>query len=540
MSSENKTSLQDNFAITADLVALDAVAKKTRAWGVLVTIAASEQLRQKMQQAGQTIYAIVDLSDSTGQTAGQAAHYLTEIVHRVDLPKSRLLIYPMGKSAPTTLAGISAAEGRAQLQKFSRETGAEHYDRLGTFIHPTLQAIRQDDQSRRGDEQPVLVIFSDAEIWDWELYRDFLKDHRHFRLGFLEVGGKHAHNKIVEQVRLVNKQHSVSSARTAAELLDNVLSVPAASQAVIDVISLRLSFDQIEPFSVMDLHEKGTLASDGNKFEWHAQKSPLAATFFKRFYLFCPAKPESLRLSGRVSMSSAAQVVEEEITVQFGAAAKTLAEALPHEDERRRCMQLVEQKCVTDWHWKQELIKILINSIRKNENLPRAPFNFNCPNAEKKHCGVFNKAEEWIFRAEPSVRCRNCRQILLHTSKLETTDPKLRGANILLLEIGFSSATGMIEINDEPIGFNSKEGKAVEINNFKIYDRGKAAVLHGQLQHYKLAAVDDEFKYESAFIQENDERQLSSFDIVKPFIENFIALDAPETYYLFMDISTII
>lgn len=541
MSAENKISLRDNFAISADLVALDAAAKKAKAWGVLVTIAGCEQLRQKMQPAGKTIYAIVDLSDSTGQTAGQMAHVLTEIVTRIDLFKSRLLIYPLGKSAPLELAGMSEAEGKAQLQKFSRENAAEHYRRLGTFIDPTLQAIRQDHQSRRNDEPPVLLIFSDAEIWDWESYRDFLKGHQSFRINSLEAGGNHVQNKIVEQVRLVNKQHSVLNARTAADLLDNVLSAPAASQAVIDDVSLRMSFDQIEPFSVMDLREKRTLEPDGGQFKWQAREGVLPATFFQRLYLFCPAKPAGLRLHGRVSISSEAQVVDEEITIKFDAAAKTLVEVLPHEDERKRCMQLVEQKCVADWSWNQPLLEILIHALLANESLPETPFNLDCPNTEKKVCGVTNRPEHWIFRERHSVLCRNCRQILLHTSKLETTDPKLHGANSLLLEIKFSPSTQTIVIVDGPIGYSANEAEEKEIANFKIYGREKAAtVVYGQLQHCKLAAVDGAFKYESVVVQANDKLQLSSFDIVKPLLENSAAPGAPETYYLFMDISKII
>lgn len=282
MSSEKKISLQDNFAIAADLVALEAAAKKNKAWGVLVTIAAGEPLRQNMQQTGKTVYAIIDLSDSTGRVAGQMAHDLTEIVNRVDLLNSRLLVYPMGKSAAVTLAGMGEVEGKAQLQKFSKETVADHC-RFGTFIHPTLQAIWQDYQSRRDDEQPILLIFSDAEIWDWELYRDFLKGNQNFRVDFLEVGGNHTQNKIVEQVRRANKQHSIASARTAAELLDKVLPAQAAPQALIDAIALRISFNQIEPVSVMDLHEKRALEHDGNQFKWQTREGVLPGTFFQLF-----------------------------------------------------------------------------------------------------------------------------------------------------------------------------------------------------------------------------------------------------------------
>lgn len=529
MSAENKTSLQDNFAITADLVSLDVAAKKAKAGGVLVTIAAREQLRQKMHHAGKTIYAIVDLSDSTGQTAGQMAHVLTEIVDGIDLFRNRLLIYPLGKSAPLTLAGMSEAEAKVQLKKFNRETGADHYDRRGTFIDPTLQAIRQDHQSRRRDEPPVLLIFSDAEIWDWELYRDFLEGHQSFRVSFLEAGSNHAQNKIVEQVRLVNKQHAVLNAKTAADLLDNVLPAPTASQAVIEDISLRISFDQLEPFGVMDLREKRMLEQDGNKFKWQAA---LPTAFFQRLYLFCPDKPKSLRLH---------DLADEEITVAIDARAKTLAEVLPREDERKRCLQLAEQKCAAAWAWNQPLLEILIHALLANESLPEAPFTLDCPNTEKKVCGVTNKPEHWIFREKHSVLCRNCRQILLHTTKLETTDPKLHGANNLLLKIKFLPPTQTIVIVDEPIGFNANEAQAKEIANFKIYGREKAtAVVYGQLQHYKLAAVDGAFKYESAVVQANGELQLASFDFVKPLLENSAAPDAPEIYYLFMDISKII
>gem|GEM_PF-6681486 len=535
MSLENKISLQDNFAITAHLVALDAAGKKARAWGALVEIAAREQLRQMMQPPGQTFYAVVDQSDSMTTAAGAMAHALMEIIRRLDLFKSRLLVYPLGQSAPTVLAEMNEADARTRLQRFFNETGSEPGRRRGTFIAPTLRAIEQDSQSRRDEEQPVLMIFSDAEIWDWELYRDFIKSNQNFRTGFLETNGQRVQNKTVEEVRLVNKQHAIASARTAAELLDQILPASQATPTVIDAISLQLSFEPNEPLGVMELRNKQMLESNGNRFEWKAPDGALPATFFQRLYLFGPAKPQRFRLQGRLAKASETQALDE--IFALSAHAKTLAEALPREEERRRFMQLVEQKCATAWSWNQPLVEILINALRANAELPRASFNLNCPNPDKKLCGLLNKAEDWIFQPEHSPRCRNCRQILLHLSKLENTDPKLQGANLLLLEISFSSSTNAVEISDEPLGFNYKEEQAKEIGNFKIHSRDQATVLRDRAQHYKLVAVDGEFKYESRIMQAGEALSLSSFDVVKPLFADSVA---PETFYLVMDISKII
>lgn len=535
MSSENKILLQDNFAVTAHAVALDAVVKKAKAWGVLVEIAACEQLRQMMQPPGRTIYAVVDQSDSMGPAAGAMAHALLEIIRCVDLFKSRLLVYPLGQSAPVVLAEVSEADARTRLQHFLKENGSERGRRSGTFIEPTLRTIEQDSQGRRDEEQPVLMIFSDAEIWDWELYRDFFKRNQSFRVGFLETGGQRVQNKIVEEVRLVNKQHEVAGRRTAAELLDQVLSSPDELPSVIDAISLQLSFEPSELLGVMDLHGKQIFEPEGNRFDWKAPDGALPATLFQRLYLLGAARPQRFRLHGRLAKASETQAVDENFAIS--AQAKTLAEVLRREDERRRFAQLVEQKCVTAWSWNQPLLEILINALRAGENLPRAPFNLHCPNPDKKLCGLLNKAENWIFQPEHSPRCWNCRQILLHLATLETTDPKLRGANLLLLEIVFSSPTGTIEISDEPHSFNYKEEQAKEIGNFKIHGRDQATVLRDRTQHYKLAAIDGAFKYESRIVQANEELSLSSFDVMKPLFEDSAA---PETYYLVMDISKII
>lgn len=539
MPSKSKTVFQDNFQITAQLFPPGALSSKIKSHAVIVEIEFANELWQKVNQIGKNVYVVCDLSDSIPQALNQMTSYLSDVVKRVDLRKDRVLIFSLGEVESLYLSQNKEANISDYFQQLAASQ-RNHYRKMGTFINPTLQSIEQDcKRNSAGYDQPLLIIFSDGEIWDWELYRDFLQQNHQFRVGFFEVKEHQNNTPIARKVREVNRQYSVISGQTNQQLtgrLTDVLLVQSSEIAFIEKILLNLHFYGVEPSCIIDFcDEIRSLDQERYRFEWISRESGLAKKFFQRLYFF-PAKPESVTIEGQLAKSPGPEVTTDEFFIKLVPDSKILKDILPDDNDCRWFIQEVEKiysQC-TKWFWDINLLEKLMSSVIDNRNLSKKEFRIICPNPD---CNVENKPYDWIAKVNPMIRCRACRQILAHTSKLLTTDPKLGNATVLLLEIHIAPK-GEIELNDEPVCIKKEQ----EIANFKIYgNEKKIEVLTGELEYYSLKTSANELRYESRTISRDDPllQPLFTFDVLKP-VPGHSNASIPLIYYMFLNISQLI
>lgn len=546
MKSKNKIIYNDYFEISAYMFAPNALSKKIKSYSVIVEAEITENRWKKFNQECKDIYVILDLSDSISpKSYGNRAHYLSEIIKHINFSKDRILFYPLGEKVPDVLSKTEANTITKFIYDLEHKKGRDYYRKIGSFIAPTLKSIVKDIKNAGvRSKQSVLMIISDAEIWDWENYHDFLKENEQLRIAFFTVDGN-INTKIPMEIVNLNKRYSVISCENQEQLAEKLKelflfqSLPGSAN---EQIVVNFHFIDAEATCVIDFYNRiSVLDNDKYNFEWSENDQGLLKKFFQRLYLF-PAKPQSINIE--VQSAKFSPTGTEPIKFQMNLTFSSIdpQDLLANISQYSQLIREAEKKCiqVIEWSWNQQLIGELIQSITDNRNLEKDLFNIECPNRDD--CGVENKAENWIAKKpKPTVKCWSCRQILLHKSRLATLDQKISYAKSLLLEI-HCIQNSEPEIIDEPILLGKEDTSNFVLNDFTVSENGMIKPIKDQIQHYRLETKNDNIRYELIEPSESENsRKLKSFDIVKSISINLSA-DQPQEniFHLFLDVSEII
>lgn len=544
MQSNDKLINQDRLSVGAYLIPPGKISGKINFPGLIVKVQLADGVWHQMNRTQTDINIICDLSISVREGMGQMAHYLEEIFKAVDLSKHEIRIYPLGSTEPLKLRESDHIDIRQQVQQLSSKIPDRHYLNIGTFIEPTLQAIETDYQNRKYSDQPLVMIFSDGEIWDWEQYKRFLQRHqqRHFKFVFIELIGRNKRNPFLSKIREENNRYDVLSRsfdNHFPSLLNEIFSSQASDILGLEKISLKLNTQEIESICDLDLQDGvKVIKSDPYLFRWQPRSDTLGKLFFHRLYFFPGDAPEELTVQSQLAFSGSGETDSmDSIAVLREADSKQLELDLS-EPNFQEMVRKSERLCAqrSRWNWNTEMLRWFIDAAANGDKLSRDRFRLVCPNPECTK--IMNEPEDWIDHNNRNVQCRVCRQILIHNTKLVPPDHRLGDAKVFLLQI-HQAPDGEIRVVEEPFYHKSKTSAGRDMPGFRIYEKGKIELLDETVSCYRLQSTAEAMHYQC---QEtpggNQSLQLIPFDVIKsPDTQN---PSGSISYFLFLDISKLV